>query len=97
MAGVGQPNGSILTTVDHLFEHIDLYQSLQEIEDHIAAELHRRSINAVIVNPETPQEDMIDTDEFITTRELRLMLYRDERCPEWLRREIVWAELKRPN
>jgi len=40
---------------------------------------------------------MIDTDEFTTTRELRLMLYRDPRCPEWLKQEIVWAELKRPN
>ena len=86
-----------MTTLDHLFEHIDLYQSLQEIEDHIATQLHQQSINAVIVNPLTEQEAMIDTDEFITTRELRLMLYRDARCPEWLRREIIWAELKRPN
>lgn len=85
-----------MTRLDHLWEHIDLYTSLQEIEDHIAADLHRRSINAVIVNPRTKHEEMIDTDEFITTRELRLMLYRDPRCPEWLRREIVWAELRRP-
>ena len=86
-----------MTTLDHLWEHIDLYTSLEEIEDHIAAELHRRSINAVIVNPRSRDEQMIPTDEFITTRELRLMLYRDARCPEWLRREIIWAELKRPN
>ena len=86
-----------MTTLDHLWEHIDLYTSLEEIEDHIAADLHRRSINAVIVNPMSRDEHMIDTDEFITTRELRLMLYRDERCPEWLKREIIWAELKRPN
>ena len=85
-----------MTTLEHLWRHIDLYQSLQEIEDHIAAQLHQRSINAVIVNPLTRDEAMIPTDEFITTRELRLMLYRDERCPEWLRREIVWAELRRP-
>ena len=85
-----------MTTLEHLWEHIDLYQSLQEIEDHMAAQLHQRSINAVIVNPLTRDEQMIPTDEFITTRELRLMLYRDERCPEWLRREIVWAELRRP-
>lgn len=94
---MGQPNGSILTTLDHLFEHIDLYQSLEEIEDHIAAQLHQQSINAVIVNPRTEHEEMIDTDEFITTRELRLMLYRDPRSPEWLKREIIWAELRRPN
>ena len=94
---MGQPDPEILTTLDHLFEHRDLYPSLQEIEDHIAQDLHRRSIHAVIVNPRTPYEDMIDTDEFTTTRELRLMLYRDPRCPEWLKREIVWAELKRPN
>ena len=86
-----------MTTLDHLWEHIDLYTSLQEIEDHIAQDLHRRSIHAVIVNPRTEQEDMIDTDEFITTRELRLRLYNDARCPEWLKQEIVWAELKRPN
>jgi hypothetical protein len=85
-----------MTTLDHLWRHIDLYQSLQEIEDHIATRLHQQSINAVIVNPMTPQEDMIPTDEFTTTRELRLMLYRDARCPEWLKREIVWAELGRP-
>jgi hypothetical protein len=84
------------TTLDHLFEHIDLYRSLAEIEDHMATQLHRRSINAVIVNPMTKQEAMIDTDEFITTRELRLMLYNDARSPAWLRREIIWAELKRP-
>jgi hypothetical protein len=84
------------TTLDHLFEHIDLYQSLQEIEDHMAAQLHQQSINAVIVNPMTRDEQMIPTDEFITTKELRLMLYRDERSPEWLRREIIWAELGRP-
>ena len=85
-----------MTTLDHLWEHIDLYRSLQEIEDHIAAELHQRSINAVIVNPMTRDEHMIDTDEFTTTRELRLMLYNDARCPEWLKREITWAELRRP-
>ena len=84
------------TRLDDLWEHIDLYQSLQEIEDHMAAELHRRSIRAVIVNPMTTDEQMIPTDEFITTRELRLMLYRDSRCPEWLKREIIWAELRRP-
>jgi len=84
------------TTLDHLFEHIDLYQSLQEIEDHMAAQLHQQSINAVIVNPMTRDEQMIPTDEFITTRELRLMLYNDARSPEWLRREIIWAELGRP-
>jgi hypothetical protein len=84
------------TTLDHLFEHIDLYRSLAEIEDHIAAQLHQRSINAVIVNPVTRHEARIPTDEFITTRELRLMLYNDARSPEWLRREIIWAELGRP-
>ena len=85
-----------MTTLDHLFEHIDLYQSLQEIEDHMAAQLHQQSINAVRVNPLSTDEQMIPTDEFTTTRELRLMLYRDPRSPEWLRREIVWAELGRP-
>ena len=86
-----------MTTLDHLWEHIHLYQSLQEIEDHVATRLHQQSINAVIVNPMTRDEQMIPTDEFITTRELRLMLYQDSRCPAWLKREIVWAELKRPN
>ena len=85
-----------MTTLDSVFEHIDLFRDLTEIEDFIAHELHRQSINAVIVNPMTEQEHMIDTDEFTTTTELRLMLYRDSRCPEWLKREIIWAELKRP-
>ena len=85
-----------MTRLEHLWRHIDLYQSLQEIEDHMAAQLHQRGINAVRVNPVTTDEQMIDTDEFTTTRELRPMLYNDARCPEWLRREIVWAELGRP-
>ena len=85
-----------MTTLDRVFEHIELFRDLREIEDFTAHELHRQSINAVIVNPMTKHEEMIDTAEFITTRELRLMLYNDSRCPEWLRREIIWAELRRP-
>lgn len=83
--------------LDTIFDNIHLYSTLQEIEDMIAADLHRRSISQVICHPLTDRPITMDATDFVTTRELRGQLVADPRCPEWLRREIVWAELKRPN
>ena len=83
--------------LDTIFDNIHLYSTLQEIEDMIAADLHRRSISQVICHPLTDRPITMDATDFVTTRELRSQLVADPRCPEWLRREIVWAELKRPN
>jgi len=86
-----------LIDLDTLFDNIDLYSNLQEIEDTIAADLHRHSIAQVMHNPWQDKAVTVDQADLMTTADVRKRLVADPRCPEWLRREIVWAELKRPN
>ena len=83
--------------IDTIFDNIDLYSNLQEIEDTIAADLHRHSIGQVMHNPWQDGPITADQTDLMTTADVRKRLVADPRCPEWLRREIVWAELKRPN
>ena len=83
--------------LDTIFDNIDLYSNLQEIEGTIAADLHRHSIAQVMHNPWQDNAVAVDQADLMTTADVRKRLVADPRCPEWLRKEIVWAELKRPN
>jgi hypothetical protein len=85
--------------IDQIFNNIDLFRELHEIQDYCRAELRRRNINGVA--EERPRGrrrdadwDYIDADQWPYSQDFLLLLVTDPRCPRWLSREIVWYALR---
>ena len=93
------------TLIDHIFQKIDEFHGLAEIEQFAEQELSRRHINAVAVyRDETgvPRTHTVDDTEYrdsaewVATPEFYRHLIQHPQCPDWLSREIVWKMLRSP-
>ena len=83
--------------LDEVFNNIDLYQSVEEIQSYVSAELARQNINAVADYDsvrEPTEDDYVDADYWVYSRAFLTTLISDARCPNWLERDIVWSVLK---
>lgn len=81
-----------------IFDNIALFNSLQEVKDYASERLqHHHHIQAIAkasAMASRPERTMWDDDcleiaEWVESMEFLSELVTDERCPEWLGRQIV--------